>query len=132
MVSLWICFLASSVSGDATYCNMGCRNIISIMARAGPFSFFLPTTAVLPVVGYQLHGQPHGTCLRWEWRYFHYGLRSRDLKGWLKYSGHLILQKVPAGFSLPAFAIDWGRFCSVLGSHVVLELLASCSCMLQQ
>ena len=88
---------------------MGCRNIISIMARAGPFSFFLPTTAVLPVVGYQLHGQPHGTCLHWEWRYFHYELHSRDLTDWLKDSGHLILQKVSAGFSLPASAIDCDR-----------------------
>ena len=79
------------------------------MARAEPFSFVLPTTAVLPVVGYQLHGQPHGTCLHWEWRYFHYGLHSRDLKDWLKDSGHCILQKVSAGFSLPASAIDWDR-----------------------
>ena len=79
------------------------------MARAEPFSFVLPTTAVLPVVGYQLHGQPHGTCLHWEWRYFHYELHSRDLTDWLKDSGHLILQKVSAGFSLPASAIDCDR-----------------------
>ena len=90
----------------------GLRSLMA-QAEAEPFSFVLPTSAVPPVVGYQLHGQPHGACLHWEWRYFHYQLHSRDLKDWLKDSGHRILQRVAADFSLPGSAIDCGRSSAV-------------------
>ena len=83
------------------------------MAQATPFSFVLPATAVPAVVGYKLHGQPNGTSLHWEWRYFHYQLHSRDLNKWLKDSGHSILRRLAKEFSLPGSAIDCDRTSAV-------------------
>jgi hypothetical protein len=80
------------------------------MAQAAePFSFVHPTSGLPALVGYQLDGQPNGRCLQWEWRYFHYKLHTRDLKGWLKDSGHQILNKVLSHWVLPESEVDCGR-----------------------